>query len=1174
MKKLILTILCAVTAVAMHAAAIEGALPGVFSVSADKQVVFSRGNLQYQANGMFWRFAEHQYDFVGNSSMGNVSFALDKSNNARIDRYYDGWIDLFGWGSGEEPWLATENLVDYGVYTEWAANTIINGGILNDGWRTLNWEEWLYLFLNRPNAEQLRGQATVNKVHGYIFLPDNWELPKKLTFTPNARSWDVNVYSTSQWDKMEKNGAVFLPAGGFRVGTEVSMVGHFGFYWSSSLFNDLASGDGRDFYFSVNKEGPRDHEKRFYGLAVRPVLDVWGGQPQQQAVQEIHYQPQPVVQPAPQPVQQSQPAQKPEPKPQPVTITKPTSQPQPAQQTQQPQQRKATVTVAGVLPGLFSVGAGAQVQFAQGNVQYKPSTSTWRFADNQYDFVGTEETGNVYSGGEKCQNEKIKSKYYTGWLDLFGWGTANNPTDYKMIPSLYENFVDWGKNPFINGGNKADMWRTLSSDEWTYLLNKRVNATALRGQAVVNDVKGYMLLPDNWVAPAGISFRPEPENYTTNVYTAAQWDKMEKNGAVFLPEAGVRTLLNSLPDEGCYWSSSWHNKEEDEAAYMWFYARGSGPSATRATHNGHSVRLVLNMREVAKPSPKVVSEKESQPKPAAEPQPVVTNSGKTNPVPVGGLPGIFSVSANKKVYFSMGNAQYNEDGYAGSTKFADHQWEIVGDATQGDVYYNGVKSDNNKANRGYAGWIDLHEWGGSMGQNSAKYVYSTFYGYKEWGDWCFRNGGYPEGELWRTPTTEEWIYLFDQRKNAAKLRGQATVNNHHGYVLLPDNWLLPQGLTFKPQPNNWTANTYTADQWAQMEKNGAVFLPAAGVRAGKEVQGIGEMGAYWSSSMYQQTGEGDVDARGISFTANSAKSNVYDTWHHGFSVRLVQDIDFVKPKKKSVWDDVPAEQVASLPEMEPEQEWKLYEDIKTIGDINPREGFRRIKVDPNSFGAYLRSFPLKDDWNLYYYDGNPVKNQTGGYAVLDIDIGTKDLLQCADAVMFLRASYLYAQKRYKDIHFNSLSGFKLEYARYAEGERLKNVNGKLSWVKSTKPDYSYATFRKFMDLVFGYANTASLEKELPQRKIEDVQIGDIFVVSGNPGHAMMVVDMAIDKEGNRALLFAQGMMPAQSVHVVTNLEHGEDTPWYLIDKYLDWGSLLIFPNYVFSADTDLKYFPE
>lgn len=310
--------------------------------------------------------------------------------------------------------------------------------------------------------------------------------------------------------------------------------------------------------------------------------------------------------------------------------------------------------------------------------------------------------------------------------------------------------------------------------------------------------------------------------------------------------------------------------------------------------------------------------------------------------------------------------------------------------------------------------------------------------------------------------------------------------------------------------------------------------------------------------MYRQEGEGTVDAKGVYFMANKANANMFDTWHHGFAVRLVQDIDFVKPKKKSVWDDVTEEQLAKLPPLEPEGEWKLYDDMHVIGDINPREGFRRVKVPKGSFAEFLRNYPLKGDWTVYDYKGEQLGTmaQFACEAVLDIDIGNKDLMQCADAVMYLRGDYLYTTKQYSKIHFNALSGKRMNYTDYVKG------------------DYSRAKFRKYMDYVFSYANTASLEKELPQRKIEDVRIGDVFVTSGNPGHAMIVVDMAVDKDGNRALLFAQGMMPARSIHVVTNLEHGEDTPWYLIDKYLEWGTLFVFPNYVFSAQTDLKYFED
>ena len=1122
MKKAVLVLLCAVMTIAQYTQA-GSVLPGKFSVGPNQQVMFSAGNLQYQVSSATYRFAEHQYD------------VLSKWNQ---DNSYADWIDLFSWGTSDDP-----TSVSYApTFVDWGTHAISNGGNTPNMWRTLTGSEWNYLFERRPNASNLRGQATVNNVHGYILLPDDWRLPQGLTFRPQANNWVSNNYNASQWMQMEQHGAVFLPAAGVRRGRELLGKGEMGATWSSTMYQQDGKGEvnAKMVYFMIAKASANMYDTWKRGFSVRLVTSLANAE-------KIKAQPvtqYTVTRPATQ-----QTTSKP-------TYQQTTSRPTYQQQTTS-QPKNATVTVAGVLPGLFSIAAGRQVQFAQGNVQYQPSTNTWRFADNQYDRVGHEEVGNVYDCGQKCQNEKINSKVYTGWLDLFGWGTGNNPTEYKMVPTYYENFVDWGKNAFVNGGNTPNMWRTLSGGEWTYLFERRPNARNLRGQAVVNNVKGYILLPDNWTAPSGLSFRPEPENMTANIYSAAQWERMEKNGAVFLPAASYRTLLNLITpdDEGCYWSSSWYNKEEDEASYMWFYTKGSGPTTNRATHNGHSVRLVLNMNQVAKPAPKVISQS-TTPVPAqpAQPKPVVTNSGKTNPVPKGGLPGIFSVSANKKVYFSMGNAQYNEDGYSPTEQFAEHQWDIVGDATRGDVYYKGVKCDNTKLKRGFAGWADLFEWGGDMSQNSAVYVYSTFFGYKEWGERSFQNGGYPENGLWRTLTGDEWAYLFDQRPNARNLRGQATVNNHHGYVLLPDAWQIPQGLSFRPQPNNWTTNTYTADQWKRMEQNGAVFLPAAGVRVGKEIQGINEIGSYWSSTMHNQRGEGDVDARGISFSANSAKSSVYDTWHHGFSVRLVQDIDFVKPEKKSVWADVPANQLAQLPDLEPEGEWKLYDDMHVVGDINPRDGFRRVKVSKGSFAEFLRNYKLKDDWTLYYYNGERVKNQFGAYAVMDIDIGTRDLLQCADAVMLLRAEYLYSQKRYKEIHFNALSGKRLNYTDYVGG------------------DYSRAKFRKYMDYVFAYANTASLEKEMKTRKIEDIQIGDVFITSGNPGHAMIVVDMAVDQEGNRALLFAQGMMPAQSVHVVTNLEHGEDTPWYLIDKYLDWGSVFVFPNYAFSVQTDLKCF--
>lgn len=525
----------------------------------------------------------------------------------------------------------------------------------------------------------------------------------------------------------------------------------------------------------------------------------------------------------------------------------------------------AAYATEGALPGWFSIAPDQQARFAQGNVQYKPSTNTWRFAEHQYDFVGNDEVGNVYIDSIRCDNTQVGEDLYDGWIDMFCWGTGKNPTEYKMFTNLYEEFVDWGGNPFGNGGNANNIWRTLTAEEWAYLFDQRPNAMQLRGQAVVNDVKGYILLPDDWKVPDGLTFKPEPKNLKANVYNLSQWSQMEKAGAVFLPANGVRTLrwIVTPTSDGNYWSSSRSDKDEDEAICVWFQERYSGSRFDYRLFDGLSVRLV---------------------------------------------------------------------------------------------------------------------------QDRALAEYAQ--------------------------------------------------KNHQPPVAL--------------------------------------------------------------------------------------------------SEQLV-------PKSQN------------MPELEPEQEWKLYADMYEIGDINPREGFRRIKVDTTSFAYFLRHYKLKDDWNLYYYNGQPVKNQFGCYAVLDIEVGTRDLLQCADAIMLLRAEYLYSQKRYSEIHFNAVSGKQMNYLDYVKG------------------DFSRAKFRKYMDYVFAYASTLSLEKELKPRAIEDIQIGDVFIVGGKPGHAMIVVDMAMNAKGERALLMAQGMMPAQSVHVTTNLEHKEDTPWYLIDKYLEWGTLFHFPDYSFST-SELKCF--
>ena len=234
-----------------------GALPGLFSVSATQQVRFSQGNLQYQASTDTWRFAEHQYDTVGWA-------------NRNISAAYSGWIDLFGWGTGNNPTLASTNNSDYGTFVDWGVNAISNGGGEPNTWRTLTRSEWYYLRYTRAGAVSKCGKSIVNGVPGLVYLPDSWTLPGGCTFNAgSSHGWRTNSYTLSQWAEMEAAGAVFLPAAGYREGASVGYVGIHGDYWSSTP--DNASYAYRN-YFSDYYEWTNLFY-RYQGRSVRLVRD-------------------------------------------------------------------------------------------------------------------------------------------------------------------------------------------------------------------------------------------------------------------------------------------------------------------------------------------------------------------------------------------------------------------------------------------------------------------------------------------------------------------------------------------------------------------------------------------------------------------------------------------------------------------------------------------------------------------------------------------------------------------------------------------------------------------------------------------------------------------------------------------------------------------------------------
>lgn len=226
----------------------KGKLPGAFSVSSTKQVWFSQGNLQYQANSTgatevpytgVWRFAEHQYDMIG-------------SDNANISESYTGWIDLLGWGTGNNPTNSSTNSNDYSTFTDWGINAISNGGNTANQWRTLTKDEWAYLLENHT-----KGWSTVNGVNGYVIRPDGISIAVAASYT------------ASEWIVEEVAGSVFLPAGNSRGGKTYN-TGSWGDYWSSIASN---SADAYYLYFNSGGHNPANSACRWGGRSVRLVSE-------------------------------------------------------------------------------------------------------------------------------------------------------------------------------------------------------------------------------------------------------------------------------------------------------------------------------------------------------------------------------------------------------------------------------------------------------------------------------------------------------------------------------------------------------------------------------------------------------------------------------------------------------------------------------------------------------------------------------------------------------------------------------------------------------------------------------------------------------------------------------------------------------------------------------------
>jgi hypothetical protein len=279
-----------------------------------------------------------------------------------------------------------------------------------------------------------------------------------------------------------------------------------------------------------------------------------------------------------------------------------------------------TLLPEGALCKSFSIGDGKTITFSKGNLQYQATTATWRFAEEQYTVVGKD-------------NEKI-SATYDGWIDLFGWGTSGYNEKHPYLWDAAHTFFgdgmntisgtdyDWGNNAISNGENKPGIWRTLTAEEWGYLLFDRPNAAKLVGTGTVNGQNGLFILPDNETDGIFINHTGEEVRFVSfadkgaqndgdywyygisgafahNTFSIEEFKILESIGVVFLPSSAFRaentfmTGMTSSIIEGYYWTGTPH--DEEKAYIVYIFGNGLRSRTENFRSNGFSVRLVCEL---------------------------------------------------------------------------------------------------------------------------------------------------------------------------------------------------------------------------------------------------------------------------------------------------------------------------------------------------------------------------------------------------------------------------------------------------------------------------------------------------------------------------------------------------------------------------------------------------
>lgn len=201
--------------------------------------------------------------------------------------------------------------------------------------------------------------------------------------------------------------------------------------------------------------------------------------------------------------------------------------------------------------------------------------------------------------------------------------------------------------------------------------------------------------------------------------------------------------------------------------------------------------------------------------------------------------------------------------------------------------------------------------------------------------------------------------------------------------------------------------------------------------------------------------------------------------------------------------------------------------------------------DSSSWAFFLQHLPEKPG-PILDYRGRPVPDQQKHAAIISYDVGNKDLQQCADALMRLRAEYLFAQKRYREIHFHFVSGHDYSFDDFCKGKRPVAAGNDIRWVTNAPMAVSHQSLRNYLDIVYGYASTISLAKEM--KSANGFSIGTVVIYPGSPGHCFIITNEATTASGDKLYKLVEGYTPAQSIYVLANTAEPQLGYWHRLSK--------------------------